>query len=453
MLCPNHASYLDPLALAAALPWPILRQVYWAGAADILFPSGWRRAFSRTVPTVNVRSAQDGVPQHRKERTCKNAITDYEWPMSDSPQFAGAYQPARRDFGIANVIADDGIVPVHTRDVVATPFCTLVEFARSDVAPRADLLVIAPLSGHFPFLLRDLVIGLLPFFRVYVTDWTNVRHVPAEHGSFGLDTNISGVLSMIRSLAPGMTVVALCQGGVPALAATALLAHENDARTPAALVLMAAPIDPLANPTPVVRLLRARSLSWFEENLITTVPEEYAGRGRRVYPARFQLMALRTYLARRISEGGELSAKLLSDDGADPAQFPFLDLYTSIMDLDAKFLVDNTKAVFHDCLLRNGRLFFGGERVDPAAIRDTALLTVEGAWDDIAAPGQTSAAHGLCTSLPARLRREMIVPHSGHFSLFYGETWRREVLPAIKIHCGALERHNGSEYAAPLRNG
>ena len=241
-----------------------------------------------------------------------------------------------------------------------------------------------------------------------------------------------------------MNVVALCQGGVAALAATALLAHENDPRTPAALVLMAAPINPLANPTRVVRLIRARSLSWFEETLITTVPEEYAGRGRRVYPADFQLMALQTYLSKRFSAGGELAVKMMFDDGANPLQFPFLDLYTSIIDLDAKFFLENTKAVFHECLLRNGALF-GGERVDPGALRDTALLTVEGEWDDIAAPGQTSAAHGLCRSLPTRLRREMIVPHSGHFSLFHGETCRREVLPAIKAHCGVQGCHNGSE--------
>jgi len=47
LICPNHLSYLDPPALAAALPWPVLRQTYWAGSADIMFSSGWRRALSR----------------------------------------------------------------------------------------------------------------------------------------------------------------------------------------------------------------------------------------------------------------------------------------------------------------------------------------------------------------------------------------------------------------------
>jgi poly(3-hydroxybutyrate) depolymerase len=366
------------------------------------------------------------------------------FPLSDvskavmpmSQLFAGSDQPARRSFDIADVTIDGNRVPVKTRDVVRTPFCALTEFARSEATAVRDVLVVPPLSGHFPILLRDLVIGLITSFRLYVTDWINVRHVAVEHGDFGLEANISCVLEMIRSLGPGLTVIGLCQGGVSALAATALLAAADDRRTPAALILIAAPIDPLANPTRVVRLLRSRSLSWFEHNLITTVPETYAGRGRRVYPAHLQLGALWTYLARRVSEGSDICAKLLNDDGIDPRRYPFLDLYTSIMDLDAMYFLENTKSVYQDCALREGTFCCHGEPVDPRAIRKSALLTVEGEWDDIAAPGQTSAAHGLCTSLSQDMHRQIIVSGSGHFSLFHGETWRREVLPAIREFSG-----------------
>jgi len=195
---------------------------------------------------------------------------------------------------------------------------------------------------------------------------------------------------------------------------------------------MAAPIDPLANPTRVVELLRSRPLSWFEDNLIATVSEEYAGSGRPVYPAHRHLIPLWLYLARHLSEGGELAAKVMFDDGSNPGRFPFLDLYTSIMDLDAKFFLENTKSVFHECLLRKMALSFQGEHADLRAIRTTALLTIEGEHDDIAAPGQTSAAHALCSSLSASFRGRLIVPGSGHFSLFHGDTWRRDVLPAIR---------------------
>jgi poly(3-hydroxybutyrate) depolymerase len=365
-------------------------------------------------------------------------------PTSNHLLFAGANQPARRDFGISRVRVGDVFVAVHTRETAISAFCTLTGFERSDISPQEELLVVAPLSGHFPVALRDLVLGLLPYFRIYITDWINVRHVSMEHGSFGLDDNISCVLDIVKVLRPALKIIGLCQGGVPALAATALLAGSYDLKTPSALILIAAPIDPLANPTRVAQLLRSKPLSWFEDNLITAVPECYAGGGRPVYPGSMHLVPLCAYLARRFSEGGEISMKLLFDDGADPIQFPFLDLYTSIMDLDAKFFLENTKAVFQDCLLREGALRFEGERVDPKAIRHTALLTIEGEFDDIAAPGQTSAAHSLCPSLPERFRRQMIVPKSGHFSLFYGDIWRRDVLPVVRKFCTSASAQSQS---------
>ncbi len=357
--------------------------------------------------------------------------------------FAGGNQPARRDLGITSIVVEGRIVSVQAIDFIKTPFCTVVELARTDVAPQSNVLLVAPLSGHFPVLLRDLIIGLLPFSRVYVTDWINVRHVPADHGSFGLDTNISYLLDIMRALPAGLNVISLCQGGVPALAATALLAGDNDTRTPASLVLMGSPIDPLANLTGVAMLLRSRPLSSFEEYLIKTVPGKYAGAGRRVYPGPLHLIPLWIYLTRRVGEGGELRTKVFFDDGANPGRFPFLDLYSSIMDLDARFFRENTRAVFQECLLREGALCFEGTRVDPGAITQTALLTIEGELDDIAALGQTSAAHALCSSLPDRFHHRVVVPGSGHFSLFHGNTCRRRVIPAIRDFLDVASRGEG----------
>ena len=345
--------------------------------------------------------------------------------------FAGGHQPARRDLGISSLTVEDGIVPVRAVDLIKTPFCTVVELARADLEPQSNVLLVAPLSGHFPVLLRDLIIALLPSCRVYVTDWMNIRHVPAKYGSFGLDTNIAYVLDTIRALPAGLNVIALCQSGAPALAATALLAGDRDPRTPASLVLMGSPIDPLANPTGVATLLRSRPLSWFETNLIKSVARRYAGGGRRVYPAHLQLMSLWLYLTRRLSQGGELRTKVFFDDGVDARRFPFFDLFTSIMDLDARFFLENTRALFLESWFREGAFRFQGARVDPAAIDKTSLLTIEGELDDIAAPGQTSAAHALCRSLADRFRHRIVVPGSGHFSLFHGNTCRRHVVPAI----------------------
>ena len=119
-------------------------------------------------------------------------------------------------------------VPVRTRDVATTPFCALVEFARMDRDATADALVVAPLSGHYPILMRDVVLDLIPSFRVYVTDWIKARYVSVQYGPFGLEANVSSVVEAIRGLRPGSIVVAVCQGGAAALAATAVLGAVND---------------------------------------------------------------------------------------------------------------------------------------------------------------------------------------------------------------------------------
>ena len=357
------------------------------------------------------------------------------WTSANPPLFAGSDQPARRSFGIRDIRIGDGRVPVIAQSLATTPFATLVGFARADATGQPSILVVPPLSGHFAILLRDLVVGLLPDFSVLVLDWTNVRHVPVRHGRFGFDDNIATIMRMIRRQRSGLAVIGVCQGGVPALAATALLAAAADRATPAALVLIGTPIDPLARPTPVVHMLRERSLAWFEAAAVPVL-EAYAGAGRLVYPARLQLSALLSYRGRKLREGGELLLKARQDDGADPCSFPFFDLYSSIMDLDAMHFVENIDRVFHAGALRTGSLRLGGDPVDPRAIRNTALLTVEGGEDDIAAPGQASAAHGLCTGLPAALHGTLVVTGAGHFSLFHGGLFRREVLPVLQEFCG-----------------
>src|SRR5208282_6426965 len=149
----------------------------------------------------------------------------------------GGNQPTRRAFGITHVAAGKVRLPVRTRDAAGTPFCKLVEFSVPGAAPEGSVLIVAPLSGHFAILARDLIAGLLPNFCVYITDWINVRHVAATEGQPGLDGNIACVLDCIKRLPPGLNVLGLCQGGVPALAATALLAQCDHAKTPASLVL------------------------------------------------------------------------------------------------------------------------------------------------------------------------------------------------------------------------
>jgi poly(3-hydroxybutyrate) depolymerase len=312
--------------------------------------------------------------------------------------------------------------------------------ARTDKRNLPRVLVLAPLSGHFPILLRDLIIGLLPDFEVYYSDWVNARHIPGSCGPFDLAANISWFADMIERLGPRPNVIALCQAGVPAVMAAAHLAERNAGIAPRSLVLIAAPIDPTSNPTRVVRLIRARSLSWYERNVITPVTAPYRGERRLVYPAGVQLLGLQAYLARHLCQSGELLFKLMHDDGLDPERFPFLDLYSALMDLPAEVFLDIIRHIYQERSIWSGALKVRGAPVHFSAMRSTALMTVEGENDDIAAPGQTQRAHDLCVSVPDANRQQLLVPGCGHFSLFHGKTWRSRILPEVRAFIHAQDR-------------
>ena len=83
----------------------------------------------------------------------------------------------------------------------------------------------------------------------------------------------------------------------------------------------------------------------------------------------------------------------------------------------------------HD--LGTGRMRVGGERVEPKAIERVSLMTVEGELDDISAPGQTLAAHDLCSGIPAEKRANLLQPAVGHYGIFNGRRWRTEILPRV----------------------
>jgi poly(3-hydroxybutyrate) depolymerase len=336
----------------------------------------------------------------------------------------------RRDFGISEVMDDGRLVQIRRRDMAWLPFCILSEFA-STPGPQDRVLLIAPLSGHFSYILREMVLGFLPDSAVYVTDWLDARFVPQSAGDFGFDENIGVIVESIRRLGPGVDVCALCQAVVPALAATAVIAQQDPCLAPRSLILIGGPVDPLANPTRVVRLLRQKPLSAIAASALDRVAPAFPGGGRLVYPAMHQLSALLAYYYRHVISGGELLSKTLDDDGLDPLHFPFFALFTTLMDLPAKYFLENIETVFLERQPCTGQLRWHGRRVDFAAIRDTALMTIEGEHDDIAAPGQTSAAHRLCPNIPSGMRRRVVQRGAGHFSLFYGRTWRERILPEI----------------------
>jgi poly(3-hydroxybutyrate) depolymerase len=339
----------------------------------------------------------------------------------------------RPEFGIRTVMIEGKEVAVSEEIVASEPFCDLLHF-RKDAAPEEPrILVVAPLSGHFATLLRGTVQTFLLNHDVFVTDWINARNVPLLHGRFGLDDFVDLVIRFIRLLGPRSHVMAVCQPSVPVLAAVSLLAGSGDPCQPASMILMGGPIDPMANPTEVNRFAKAHSIDWFERTVITTVPARYPGAFRRVYPGFLQLVGfLSMNLDRHVSAHWEMFHSLVRGDGdTATATRAFYKEYSSVMDLPADFYLHTIKRVFHDHDLPEGRLRVRGNRVEPAAIERTALMTVEGERDDICGPGQTVAAHRLCSRIPPARKFHHLQPKVGHFGVFHGRRWETETYPKV----------------------
>lgn len=331
--------------------------------------------------------------------------------------------------------------PVEDRLLLERPNWLLHHFVKQTGGSdrrQPPVLVVAPMSGHFGWLMRDTVLGLLPDHDVHLLEWRDARDIPAAAGRLGLDACVAAVMTALRHLGGGVTVLGVSQAPVPILAAAALMAAQSEPERPRALVLMGGFIDPRAAPTDIERLTARLPCGWFTRTMATTVPAGEAGAGRRVYAGAAHAQALNRYLARHLTQHGELHGKVTADDGAAPDRFPFHRLYTTLMDLPAEFAEDNARKVFAEARLPRGELACLGRLVEPTRIADIALMTVEGGADDSSAPGHTHAAQALCPALPPDLRRQATFSGLGHFGLFHGDGWRRRVLPEIAGFIAAM---------------
>ncbi|HZB91493.1 MAG TPA: polyhydroxyalkanoate depolymerase [Stellaceae bacterium] len=340
----------------------------------------------------------------------------------------------RPDFGIRGTCVDGRPVAVDEVPAIRHPFCTLLHFKKDIAVEQPRILLVAPLSGHFATLLRGTVETLLPENDVYITDWVNARNVPLLYGRFDLDDFIDLIASFLRELGPETHVIAVCQPSVPVLAAIALMAADNEAAQPRSMTLMGGPIDTRRNPTMVNELATSRPLGWFERNVIATVPARYRGQFRRVYPGFLQLAGFMTMnLDRHVIAHMDLFKHLVRGDGESAeATQRFYDEYMSVMDLPADFYLQTVSRVFQEHALPLGRLTSRDRKVEPRAIARTALLCVEGENDDICALGQTAAALDLCNGLSAAKKAHHVQPKVGHYGVFNGKRWRKEIYPRVR---------------------
>jgi len=350
--------------------------------------------------------------------------------------FQGAKLTHKRPAYDINLV-QSGNAQVAVREEVALdmPFGNLLHFVKDDVAvDQPRVLVVAPMSGHFSTLLRNTVETLLRDHDVYITDWKNARDVPLSACRFGFDDYVDYVIRFLQELGEGAHLVSVCQPCVPAMAAVALMSEDQDKATPRSMTLMGGPIDPNAAPTAVNDLANEKPIKWFEENLISVVPFRYAGRGREVYPGFLQLSAFVSMnMARHGAQHRELY-QLLADGKTEQADKikTFYEEYFAVHDMTKEFYLETVDMVFQRTLLAKGELTVRGRKIDLGAIRKTALLTVEGERDDVCAVGQTSAAHALCTGLRPHLKRHHLQPGVGHYGVFSGSKWEKQVYPQVR---------------------
>jgi len=340
----------------------------------------------------------------------------------------------RPAFAIDTIEIAGASIPVTEEKVFETPFATLLRFKKDIRAEQPSVLIVAPMAGHFPTLLRQTVKTMLAEHDVYITDWKSARDVPLNAGKFGIDEYIEHTIWFFEKLGAGTHVVAVCQPCAALLATVAVMAQSNHPCQPRSMTLMAGPIDTRINPTAVNELATGHPLEWFQKNLITTVPRRYAGAHRRVYPGFLQLSAFMSMnLPRHVRAHLDLFEHIRKgeDERAD-ANKKFYDEYFSVSDLPAEFYLETVRKVFQEFELPRGRFEYRGRRVEPAAIRKTALLTVEGERDDICSVGQTLAAHDLCTSLKPFRKKHYVQPGVGHYGVFSGTRWPTQIYPIVR---------------------
>ncbi len=325
-----------------------------------------------------------------------------------------------------------GIADARLEVAAQKPFCRLIHF-RQEARKRHKVLIVAPLSGHHATLLRDTVRSLLPEHDVWLTDWIDARMVPLAAGPFHLSDYVDYIREWITLLSPELHVISVCQPTVPVLAAVSIMAARGEAQ-PRTMTMMGGPIDARRSPTAVNNLALKKPYSWFEQNVIHRVPGKYPGYMRLVYPGFLQHLGfVAMNPTRHFNAHWDYFNHLMVGDGESAeAHRRFYNEYNAVLDMPAEYYLDTIKTVFQEFALPKGRMVMRGELVRPQAIREPALLTVEGELDDISGNGQTEAAHALCLNIPRQRRAHFVAPGVGHYGIFSGRRWREVVFPRVR---------------------
>lgn len=342
---------------------------------------------------------------------------------------------AKPDWGIRSIVGPEGqdhLVDVNV--VVEKPFGNLIQFHVRRRAPMARrVMLVAPMSGHYATLLRSTVASLLPDCDVYITDWHNARDIPVSAGKFDVEDYTLYLAEFMKALGPDINVIAVCQPVPLTLAAAAYLAAEDPDAQPRSLTLIGGPVDPDAAATEVTDFGRRISMGQLEQLAIQRVGFKYKGAGRMVYPGLLQLQSFMSMNAERHSKAfSEQILRAARGEARDnDAHNRFYDEYLAVMDMTAEFYLSTVERIFKNREIATNSFVVAGRKVDFGAITRVAVMVVEGANDDISAPGQCLAALPLLTRLPEDRKASHLEPGAGHYGIFAGKSWRLNIRPLV----------------------
>jgi poly(3-hydroxybutyrate) depolymerase len=339
------------------------------------------------------------------------------------------------DWNIPPFVGADGTDRLVSEEIeIKGPFGDLLHFrVQGRTEKRRQVLLVAPMSGHYATLLRSTVISLLPDCDLYITDWHNARDIPVSAGKFDIEDYTMHLVDYMRHLGPDTHVIAVCQPAPLALAATAYLAEEDPAAQPRSLTLIGGPIDPRAAATDVTDFGHSVTMGQLEQSVIQRVGFKHAGVGRKVYPGLVQLSSFISMNAETHKDAfmDQISRVASGEAHEHDKHNKFYDEYLSVMDMPAEFYLSTVDRIFKEHEIAKNEFVVAGKKVDMGKITTVAIKTVEGTKDDITAPGQCIAALALCTGLPDSKKASHVEEGAGHYGIFAGKSWRTNIRPLV----------------------
>jgi poly(3-hydroxybutyrate) depolymerase len=339
------------------------------------------------------------------------------------------------DWNIPPVVGQSGKdFPVVVEKIMARPFGDLIQFTMPgrDTRKRRVLLV-APMSGHYATLLRKTVISLLPDCEVFITDWHNARDIPVSAGKFDVEDYTQYLVDFMKELGSDIHVIAVCQPAPLTLAATAILAEDDPKAQPRSLTLIGGPIDPDANPTEVTDFGHSVTMGQLEQTMIQRVGFKFGGVGRMVYPGLLQLASFISMNTESHTTAfrNQIVSAAKGEASDQDKHNAFYDEYLAVMDMPAEFYLSTVERVFKNRDIARNDFTVNGRKVDIGMITTVAVHIVEGENDDISAPGQCLAALDLLTGLPDSKKAAHLEPGAGHYGIFAGGSWRKNIRPIV----------------------